>query len=278
MLDAHHHLWQRSQPFNYEWLKQPNLARINRDYLPDDLWPQLQQHGINGSIVVQTQHDLHENDWALQLAEQYPWIKGVVGWIDLASPDCEQQLLQYKQQQRFVGVRHVTQDEPDDNFIIRPAILKGLQVLERHAVPFDLLFYAKHLHHAPTVARAVPNLTLVLDHLSKPLIKSGQLAEWSQQLRAAAACPNIVCKLSGLITEADWSHWSAADLRPFVEVALESFGPQRLLYGSDWPVCELAGSYEQVFTVARELTAQLSSSEQKLVFGDNARRVYGITW
>ncbi len=136
MLDAHHHLWQRSQPFNYEWLKQPNLKRINQDYLPDDLWPQLQQHGITGSIVVQTQHKSARERLALQLASQYPWIKGVVGWVDLASPECEQQLLQYKQQQRFVGVRHVTQDEPDDNFIIQPSILRGLQVLERHAVPF----------------------------------------------------------------------------------------------------------------------------------------------
>jgi len=277
IIDAHQHFWQLSQPFNYKWLAKPQLAAINRDYLPDDLRPHLDAVGVTRTIFVQTQHDLNENRWALMLAEQHDWIAGVVGWVDLASPACEDQLLEFRRYPKFVGVRHVVQDEPDDEFILRPDVLRGLKVLQKHGVPFDLLFYVKHLKHAVKVAHAVPNLTLVLDHLSKPDIKHHKLTDWLPYFKTAAACPNIVCKLSGLITEADWMRWSVHDLHPFTDRALELFGPERLLYGSDWPVCELAGSYRQVYEAARELLAKCSAAEQEKIFGGNAARVYSIT-
>ena len=168
VIDAHQHFWQRSLPFDYAWLEQPALAPINRDFLPPDLDPQRHAARVDATIFVQTQHNLAENDWALRLADENPWIVGVVGWIDLQSPACEDQLLHYRAHPKFVGVRHVIQDEPDEDWIVSPAVLAGLSVLERHGVPFDLLFFAKHLRHAPTVASAVPDATLVIDHLSKP--------------------------------------------------------------------------------------------------------------
>jgi L-fuconolactonase len=279
VIDAHQHFWDLTQrePYNYAWLDQPQHAPIRRNFLPDDLLPRMQTAGVDRSIFVQTQHHLEENRWVLHLAEQHDWIAGVVGWVDLASSYCEQQLLEFKDHPKFVGVRHVVQDEPDENFIVRPDVLRGLAALERHGVPYDMLFFVQHLRHAVTLAERFPQLTLVLDHLSKPKIKEQRLEGWSQDLRAAARYPNVVCKLSGMVTEADWQHWKPADLRPYVDLALEAFGPQRLLFGTDWPVCELAGTYEQVVGATRELIATLSASEQAAILGGNAERVYGLT-
>lgn len=275
-IDSHHHLWQLTQPFNYRWLDGPLLAPIKRDFLPLDLAPLLKATGIEKSVVVQTQHDLAENRWALGLAEQNEFIAGVVGWVDLASPDCERQLLEFKDQPKFVGVRHVTQDEPDENFIVREDVLRGLAVLEKHAVPFDLLFYARHLRHAPAVAGRLPNLKLVLDHCSKPRIKQGEIDEWKRELAAAAKFPNLYCKISGLITEADWEIWRIADLKPYVEHAIECFGPHRCMFGSDWPVCLLAGSYERWKEAADDLFSQYSAAERGMMKGETAVEFYGL--
>lgn len=275
-IDSHQHFWELSQPFQYEWLRSPQLSRINRDFLPQDLEPQLRANGVDRSVFVQTQHDLAENRWALRFAERHDFLVGVVGWVDLASPDCEQQLLEFKDHPKFVGIRHVTQDEPDDQFIVREDILRGLRVLERHRVPFDLLFYEKHLRHAASVARQCPDLPLVIDHLAKPAIKAGSGPEWRQHLQAAARHPNVFCKLSGLVTEADWSHWQVSDLRPYIRAAVDFFGPERCMFGSDWPVCELAASYDQVVGALRECVADLSDSERGAIFGGTAARFYGL--
>ena len=224
---------------------------------------------------MQTQHNLEENRWALGLADKYPFIAGIVGWIDLASEGCEQQLLELKHHPKFVGIRHVTQDEPDDDFIVRAYILRGLKVLEKHGVPFDLLFYVKHLRHVPALARTLPALPMVIDHLAKPHIRHRRTDDWLPDLRAAAGFPNVYCKLSGMITEADWRSWTAADLKPYVEAALEHFGPERCMFGSDWPVCELAGSYEQVYHALVEALGPISEAERATIFGGTASRYYG---
>lgn len=252
------------------------MAPIRRDYLPEDLRPHIQDAGIDRTIFVQTQHNVEENRWVLRLAEENDFIAGVVGWVDLASADCEQQLLEFKDHPKFVGVRHVTQDEPDDDFIVREEIIRGLKVLEQHAVPFDLLFYVKHLHHATTLARELPELPMVIDHLAKPRIKEQVTDDWMDNFRAAAEFPNIFCKLSGMITEADWKNWKPADLKPYVETALEAFGPERCMYGSDWPVCELAGSYAQVHGALVETLGPLSETENAAIFGGTAIRFYGL--
>lgn len=276
IIDAHQHFWQLDKPFNYEWLNAAEKAPIRRNYLPADLVHHLQACGVDYSVFVQTQHNVEENRWVLGMAEEYDFIAGIVGWVDLASPDCEQQLLEFADHPKFVGIRHVTQDEPDDDFIVCDDVVRGLKVLEKHQVPFDLLFYVKHLKHAATLGRLLPELPLVIDHLAKPRIKAQAIDDWLGDFRAAAECPNIYCKLSGMVTEADWQQWEPADLRPYVDAALEAFGPERCMYGSDWPVCELAASYEEVFEAVKECLGELSDTEQQAIWGGTAARFYGL--
>jgi L-fuconolactonase len=275
-VDAHQHFWQLSRPFDYRWLDMPTNRPIHRDFLPEHLEPLLCAAGIERSIFVQTQHDIGENRWVLELADNHEFIAGVVGWVNLAGPACEDQVLEFRQHPKFVGVRHVTQDEPDDDFIVRPAVLRGLKVLEKHGVPFDLLFYVRHLRHVPALAREMPSLPMVIDHLAKPRIKDHSLDDWLPDFRAAAAFPNVYCKLSGMMTEAVWHRWTIADLKPYVDAALDCFGPQRLMFGSDWPVCELGGTYGQFHAAMNELLAPLSPGEREQIFGGTAQRFYRI--
>jgi L-fuconolactonase len=275
-IDSHQHFWQLSQPFDYQWLNGPRMKPIRRDFLPEDLEPLIRAAGVDRTVFVQTQHNVAENRWALELADRHPFIVGVVGWIDLASPQCEAQLLEFREHPKFVGVRHITQDEPDDNFIVRPDVIRGLKVLEKHGVPFDLLFYVKHLKHAVTLGEALPNLPMVIDHLAKPRIKDQALDDWLENFRSAARFPQIYCKLSGMVTEADWEHWRPADLKPYVETALDAFGPERCMFGSDWPVCELAATYQQVHDALDQIVGPLSADEKAQVFGETARKFYGL--
>jgi L-fuconolactonase len=268
-IDAHQHFWQLSKPFNYGWLDNPQLAAIRRDFLPQDLKPHLTATGVERSIFVQTQHNVMENRWVLDMAREHLWIAGVVGWVDLTSPDCQRQIETFARDPKFVGVRHVVQDEPDDNFIVRDDVVNNLRVLGQHGLPFDLLFYVK-------LGRRLPDLRMVIDHLSKPQIKLGRMDNWLEPMRAAAECPNIYCKLSGIITEADWKNWKPADLKPYVQTALELFGPERCMYGSDWPVCELAGSYEQVHHALIEALGPISASERDMIFGGTAAKFYEL--
>ena len=275
-IDSHQHFWQLGKPFDYGWLAAPNLAEIRRDFLPEDLEPLIRAERIGRTIFVQTQHDVEENRWVLELAEHHPFIAGVVGWVDLASKDCERQLLEFRQSPRFVGVRHIVQDEPDDDFLVRDAIIRGLKVLEKHGVPFDLLLYVKHLHHIPTLARAMPDLPMVIDHLAKPRIKHHSQEDWLPGFREASTYPNVYCKLSGMVTEADWNNWKSDDLRPYVHHAMDFFGPDRLMFGSDWPVCELAATYEEVHEALVDAIGPISKTERHAIFGGTAARFYGI--
>ena len=276
VIDAHQHFWELGR-FNYDWLNAEPLEAIRRTYLPADLKTHLDATGVDQSIFVQTQHNVDENRWVLQFCEDNDFLAGMVGWVDLASSDCEAQVEEFKANPYFVGVRHVTHDEPDDDFIVRDDVMNGLRVLEKHKVPFDLLFFVKHLKHAHTLANALPDLPMVIDHLAKPEIKDGRLDNWEDNFRAAAKFPNVYCKISGMVTEADWQNWKPADLKPYVEIALEVFGLERCMYGSDWPVCELAGSYEQVIGAAREVLGSLSEAEQAQVFGGTAKKFYGLS-
>lgn len=277
VVDAHHHLWDRSlAQFDHSWQESEGLEKICHTFLPAHFKPLLDEVGVDRTVFVQTQHNLAENRWALALAEQYDWIAGIVGWVDLASEDCEAQVDEFKAHPKFVGVRHVVQDEPDDNFLLRPDIARGLGVLERHGVPYDLLFYVKHLHHAATVAQRHPNLPLVIDHLAKPVIKSGATEKWLDSFVAAAKCENVWCKLSGMVTEADWENWQPRDLKPYVETALEYFGPERLMFGSDWPVSLLAASYQEVFDALLECIGGVSESERAQILGATAIDFYGL--
>lgn len=276
IIDSHQHYWQFSQPFDHAWLKEPQHAAICRDYLPEDLKPLMKSVGVDRTVFVQTQHDLQENRWVLELAKENDFIAGVVGWVDLRSEACEDQLQEFKDDPKFVGIRHIVQDEPDEDFIVRPEFLRGLKVLEKHQVPYDVLTYTQHLKHAVTLGQQLPDLPMVIDHLSKPKIKAGLVDGWEQDLRAAAKFPNMHCKLSGMVTEADWENWKPADLKPYVEIALEAFGPERCMYGSDWPVLELAATYEQVYEALVEVLGPISDTEREQIFGGTAQRFYGL--
>jgi len=275
-VDAHHHLWDRTrQDFQYSWLDSQPMLPISNSFLPSDLKPLMDAAGIGKSIVVQTQHDIKENDWALELASQNEFIAGVVGWVDLRSDRCEAQVEHYKAAEKFIGVRHVVQDEPDD-FIIGSEVLRGLAVLQEYKVPYDLLFYVRQLKHTVTVAKQLPELPLVLDHLGKPDIKGGGYATWLPLIQQAAACPNVYCKLSGLVTEANWTHWTVDDLRPYVLAAIECFGPSRCMFGSDWPVSLLAAKYSAVCHSIQTILCDLTEGEQAEVFGQTANRFYQL--
>ncbi len=277
IIDAHHHLWDRSRnEFDYRWQEAPKHEKICRSFMPQDLEENIRAAGVDRTVLVQTQHNLTENRWALKLADENEFIAGVVGWVDLQSDACEQQLLDFRKHPKAVGIRHITQDEPDSEFIVSDSVSPGLAVLERHGVSFDLLFYAEHLRHAPTVARRFPNLKLVINHLSKPKIRDREYSEWRRELALAADCPNIYCKLSGMVTECDWDNWSIEDLKPYADAAIELFTPSRIMFGSDWPVCELAATYEQTVTTTKALIESLSKTEQTAIFQKTAEHFYGL--
>jgi L-fuconolactonase len=289
VIDSHQHFWKLggsndpvdgwwpAEAFDYRWLDAPELAPIRKDRLPNDLAPLMRASGVDRSIIVQTQHKLAENYWALDdLALDNDSIAGVVGWVDLASPECERQVELFRTYRKFVGLRHVAQDEPDDDWLVRPDVMRGLRILEKHGLPFDVLIYVKHLRHVPTLARAFPDLRMVIDHLAKPRIKTHSVDDWLPGFRDASELPNVFCKLSGMVTEADWSCWTVDDLRPYVQSALEFFGPDRLMYGSDWPVCELAATYAQVKDALDDALGPISESERAAIFGGTATGFYKL--
>ncbi|MBK8976295.1 MAG: amidohydrolase family protein [Planctomycetes bacterium] len=273
-IDSHVHFW-RIESYAAYWLT-GGFAPLHRDWLPDDLAPRLRAAGVDGAIFVQAQHVEADNAWVLGLADRYPFVRGVVGWVDLTAPDVGSRIDHWRADPRFVGVRHITHDEPDDDWILRADVDRGLAELARRRVPFDLLFFPRHMPHAATVARRHPELPLVLDHLGKPRIRDGAIDDWLPHLRNAAAHPNLCCKLSGLVTEAVWHDWDVPRLRRYVDLALEAFGPDRLLLGSDWPVCEVVAPYARVVETLIETLDGLAAHERDAILGGNACRVYAL--
>jgi L-fuconolactonase len=252
------------------------MARLRRDFLPDDLKPELDRCQIRGSIAVQARQTLAESEWLLDLADAHPVIHGVVGWADLRSATVEDDLARLAEHPRFVGVRHVVQDEPDDRFLLQPDFLRGVSQLRRFDLAYDLLIYPRQLPAAIDLARRLPEQTFVVDHLAKPPIRSGATSGWAEAIRELAKSPNVFCKVSGMVTEADWNRWRREDLEPYWDIVFDAFGPERLLYGSDWPVCLAAAEYEKVFEAASSLMEALSSAERENVMGFNAARAYRI--
>jgi len=274
IIDSHQHFWQPGR-FDYPWMNS-SLGVLYRDYLPDQLEPILAQNGVSKTVLVQASNSMEESRWLLQLAADYPFIAGVVGWVDLMADDVDRQLDELTALPKFKGVRHLVESEPADDWLVQPQVLRGLKRLSTYGVSYDLLVHTRHLKHIQKVVDACPGLKLVIDHMGKPPIASGEIETWRQELRQVAANEQINCKLSGLVTEANWTSWTTNDLRPYVECALELFGSSRLLFGSDHPVCLLAASYERVLGSFRELLKDLSSSEQEKIFGDNAAEFYGL--
>jgi len=273
-IDTHQHFW-RYNPQEYGWML-PGMKVLKKDHLPDDLLPLLRAVGIDGTVAVQARQILEETRWLLELAAQYPFIKGVVGWVDLRSPQLREQLEQFCPHPKLCGVRHVVHDEPDDQFMLREDFIRGIGTLAEFDLTYDLLLFPKHLPVACELVSMFPEQRFVLDHIAKPLIKTGQVSPWDADLRRLAAFPNVSCKVSGMVTEADWKAWKPTDFRPYLDIVFGAFGTKRIVLGSDWPVCTVAGTYPEVMQLAFDYVAQLSETEQADVLGNNAIKVYRI--
>ncbi len=274
-IDAHQHFWQYNA-VDYGWMG-PEMSSLKQDRLPADLAPLLAETDVQGTVAVQARQTLAETEWLLHLADENSAIKGVVGWVDLRSPALPKQLARFAAHPKLCGVRHVVHDEPDDRFLLQPAFLQGVARLTEFNLAYDILIFPKHLPAAAEFVRKFPNHRFVLDHIAKPFIKDGTLAPWEQDLRALAQFPNVFCKVSGMVTEAHWQQWQPADFRPYLDVVFEAFGPHRLMFGSDWPVCTLAASYQQWHQLVSDYIAQLSAAEQAAVWGETAIKFYELS-
>ena len=274
-IDAHQHFWNLNQ-FPHSWITE-KLQPLRRHFLPEDLKPLLTQHHLDGAVLVQTFASLEETRWFLSLATQHDFLLGVVGWVDLQDPAVGDTLDALADHPKLVGIRHVVHDEPDPNWLLRPAVLRGLGELSSRKLPYDLLLRPPHLPAAIEVARRLPGLPLVVDHIAKPGIASLAWEDWAQNFAELARFPSVYCKLSGMITEASWTAWKPSDLTKYIEHALQHFGPKRLMYGSDWPVCLLAGSYARTVEALEENLKHLSAAEQQLIWGGTAEKYYGLS-
>jgi L-fuconolactonase len=273
MIDSHQHFWAYDAA-EYGWIDE-SMQPLQRDFLPGDLAPEMASAGVHSSIAVQARQTAEETRWLLELADRHPAIAGVVGWVDLQAPDVEQALERVSHHPRLVGIRHVVQGEPD-GFLDRPAFRRGIAMLDRFGLTYDILVYARQLPAAVPFARAFPNQAFVLDHLGKPDIRGSEYREWRRHFGELAALPNVCCKLSGLVTEADWRAWTPAQLAPYLDAALESFGPSRLMVGSDWPVCLVAASYADVIGLVRDAIAEYSADEQQQMLSGTATEFFRL--
>ena len=274
MIDSHQHFWQVGR-FDYPWMTS-DLGVLYHDYLPHDFAPILKTNGVEKTVLVQASNSVAESRWLLNLADENSFIAGIVGWIDLTSPEIDAQLDELTAHPKFKGVRHLVESEPQDDWLVQPPVLSGLRRLATYGMSYDLLVHTRHLKYVSQVADSCPGLAFVIDHLAKPPIAQNEIKEWSEALKPLASYPNIHCKMSGLVTEANWTSWQTNDLHPYVEFALESFGADRLMFGSDYPVCLLAASYDRVLESFQEILTSLSAADREKIFSKNAANFYRL--
>ena len=273
-IDAHQHFWKYDEG-EYDWIDD-SMEALRRDFLPDELKPELERNGFQGCVAVQARQTLEETRWLLELAERAPFILGVVGWVDLRSPRLRFELRSLAGQSKLVGVRHIVQSEPDERFLLQPDFLRGISMLGEFDLAYDILIYPRHLPVAAEFVARFPRQRFVLDHLAKPSIKSGALDPWARGIRELAAFENVFCKVSGLVTEADWQAWKPDDMRPYLDVAVECFGPSRLMIGSDWPVCTVAAPYSRVMDLVKDYLRKFAAEEREAVLGGNAVKFWRL--
>jgi L-fucono-1,5-lactonase len=291
-VDAHVHFW-RYDPAQYSWIDD-SMAALRRDFLPADAKREMDRAGIDACVAVQARQSLEETRWLLELADIHPFITGVVGWVDLQSEDVGAQIEQccrsstssgqssstssgHNRGTKLVGLRHIVQSELDDRFLLKPAFCRGISLLDDLDLAYDILIYPKHLAAAAELASRFKRQRFVLDHLAKPAIRSGEIREWEKGLRALAEFPHVFCKLSGLVTEADWRGWTPDQLRPYLDVAFDCFGAHRLMVGSDWPVSTLAADYGRTMAVVGDYLRGRPDADREAVLGGNAQRFWRLT-
>lgn len=273
-IDAHQHFW-RYNAAEYGWIDEP-MAALRRDFLPPESAALMAAAGVDACVAVQARQSIEETRFLLALADAHPTIAGVVGWVDLQADDVGAQLEEWSAHPKLVGVRHIAQSEPDDRFLLRPAFCRGIALLDQLSLAFDLLIYTRHLPVAAELVSRFPRQRFVLDHLAKPPIARGEIREWERDLRQLAALPNVYAKLSGLVTEADWTRWTASDIAPYLDVALDAFGASRLMIGSDWPVSLVASDYSRTMHVVTDYVAALPERDREAIRGGNAARFWRL--
>ncbi len=272
-IDSHQHFW-KYDPVKDAWIT-PDMEAIRKDFLPGDLGPLLRASGIDGCVHVQVDQSAKETLKMLRLADEHPFIKGIVGWVDFLSPGIKDQLAYLHQYKKLKGFRHIVQAEPD-GFLLQKDFLRGIKSLAEFGYTYDILIYPRQLQEAAQFVRQFPDQKFILDHMAKPLIRERGLEPWKKYIASLASAGNIYCKLSGMVTEADWKKWEPADFLPYLDVVFNCFGPQRLLYGSDWPVCLLASTYQQQLAVVENYINPLTSSEKLRIMGKNAVQFYNL--
>lgn len=272
-IDAHQHFWQYD-PVRDTWIDE-SMKKIRRDFMPDDLFPLLEKTGIDGTVAVQADTSEKETQFLLTLAEKYGFIKGVVGWADLTSPNLEERLEHFSQFDRLKGFRHILQSEPD-GFMTDDAFVHGLKKLHNYGYTYDILIYENQLDECIDLLSRLPEMDLVIDHIAKPRIRDRSFRDWASRMKIVAGFQNVKVKLSGLVTEADMQHWDEDDFTPYLESCLEYFGPDRLMTGSDWPVCLLAAEYEEVIGIVDWFSGGLSTSEYEAITGGTATEFYSL--
>lgn len=275
-IDAHQHFWK----FNiqeYAWIDD-SMDILQKDHLPDDLAKILKTNNFDGSIAVQARQTVEETQWLLNFAEQHSIIKGVVGWLDLRSDKLDEQLEIFGRHPKLVGLRHVVQGEPDDRFILGKKFMRGIEKLLDYDLAYDILIFPKQLDASIEFVKHFSEHRFVLDHIAKPLIKDRIISPWDGQIKQLASLPNVFCKVSGMVTEADWRTWSVSDFAPYLDVVFNEFGMDRVMFGSDWPVCTVAASYENVIEIVDKFLDKHNFSEEDkaAVWGGNAQNFYKI--
>ena len=273
-IDSHHHFWKYSIE-EYPWIGD-SMAALRRDFLPEHLKAEIAAAGIDGVVSVQARQTIGETEWLLSLADGNDFVKGVVGWVPLADPGVRETIEKFATNPKLRAVRHVVQDEPDDQFILGADFNRGVSMLKDFGLVYDILIFERHLAPAIEFANRHPQQVFALDHIAKPRIGDNAIEPWRTNIRELARRPNVYCKVSGMVTEADWKTWSEEQLRPYFDVVLEAFGPKRLMFGTDWPVCLAASDYARWVDVVRKFAAGLSSDEQDWLFGRTAVQAYRL--
>jgi len=273
-IDSHHHFWKYSVN-EYGWIDD-DMKSIRKDFLPEDLEREIRGAGIDAVVSVQARQTVSETEWLLGFSEEHAFIKGLVGWVPLSSPNVKQHLSRFSSFPKLKSVRHVVQGESDDDFILGNDFNRGIKVLKEFGLAYDILILEKHLPQTIRFVDMHPDQVFILDHIAKPRIKENIIEPWRKNIRSLAQRRNVYCKVSGMVTEADYGKWTEEQLRPYFETVLEAFGPERLMFGSDWPVCTVACEYRRWGAIVHKFISGLSVSEQDAIFGGNAVKAYDL--
>lgn len=273
-IDSHQHFW-KFDPTRHDWITD-DMKVIQRDFMPADLQPLLQQQHLDGCVAVQADQTENETLFLLELASKYHFIKGVVGWVDLRAPNVDERLEYFSTFPKLKGFRHIVQSEPQDDFLLRKDFCRGIALLQQYQFTYDILIHPRHIKYANEFVRLFPKQPFVIDHIAKPFIKEQVWNEWRDDMQAISKSPNVHCKISGMVTEADWKKWKPEDFPIYIDTVLQCFGPERLMFGSDWPVCLVAANYAQVCDLLEHHTANLKKDDKAKLWGSNAAGFYNL--